>query len=68
MAVYIATRPDCVSDEYLAMLAELKERRHIDICVELGLQRVNYHALRRIRRGHTLGEFIDAVLRMAKTE
>ena len=66
VAVYIATRPDCVSDEYLAMLAELKERRHIDICVELGLQSVNYHALRRIRRGHTLGEFIDAVLRIRR--
>ena len=64
VAVYIATRPDCVSDAYLDALAEIGQRRGIDICVELGLQSVNYHALQTIRRGHTLGEFIDAVLRI----
>ncbi len=65
-AVYIATRPDCVSDAYLAMLADVKERCGIDICVELGLQSVNYHSLQKINRGHTLAEFIDAILRIRK--
>ena len=66
VAVYIATRPDCVSDEYLAMLAEIKVHYGVDICVELGLQSVNYHSLQKINRGHTLGEFVDAVLRIRR--
>ena len=66
VAIYIATRPDCISDEYLAMLQQIKRERGIDICVELGLQSVNYHSLAKINRGHTLGEFIDAVLRLKK--
>lgn len=63
-AVYIATRPDCVNDAYLAMLADLGKAYGVDICIELGLQSVNYHSLQKINRGHTLGEFIDAVLRI----
>lgn len=63
-AVYIATRPDCISDEYLALLADIRDRYGVDICVELGLQSVNYHSLQKINRGHTLAEFLDAVLRI----
>lgn len=64
VAIYIATRPDCINDEYLLMLREEAERLNIDICVELGLQSVNYHSLEKINRGHTLGEFIDAIIRI----
>lgn len=60
----ISTRPDCVSDRYLDFLAEVKEERRLDINIELGLQTVNYHTLVRLNRGHTLAEFIDAVLRI----
>ena len=63
-AVYIATRPDCISDEYLALLADIRDCYGVDICVELGLQSVNYHSLQKINRGHTLAEFLDAVLRI----
>ena len=66
MAVYIATRPDCVSDEHLAVLQEQKEKHNIDICVELGLQSTNVHTLVEINRGHTLAELIDAILRIKK--
>ncbi|WP_196603940.1 TIGR01212 family radical SAM protein [Pectinatus haikarae] len=64
VALYIATRPDCISEYYLARLSEIKKRRNIDICIELGLQTVNYHSLQKINRGHTLAEFIDAVMRI----
>ncbi|WP_196591784.1 TIGR01212 family radical SAM protein [Pectinatus frisingensis] len=64
VALYIATRPDCINEYYLARLNDLKEHRHIDICIELGLQTVNYKSLIKINRGHTLAEFIDAVLRI----
>jgi len=62
----ISTRPDCVNDEYLDFLSHLKRERNLEIDIELGLQTVNYHTLRRVNRGHTLAEFIDAVLRTHK--
>ena len=66
VGIAISTRPDCVSDEYLEFLAELKESRNLDIDIELGLQTVNYHNLVEINRGHTLAEYIDAVLRIKR--
>ena len=63
VAIAIATRPDCVNDRYLDILSELRERRGIDITIELGLQTVNYRTLVRINRGHGLAEFIDATQR-----
>lgn len=64
VAIYIATRPDCVSNEYLAVMSEISLLHKIDICVELGLQSVNYHTLDSINRGHGLAAFIDAVQRI----
>ena len=64
VAVYIATRPDCIRDDYLQSMKEIAEEYQIDICVELGLQSVNYHTLDKINRGHSLAEFIDAILRI----
>lgn len=66
VAVYIATRPDCVRDDYLEIMQEISHKYSIDICVELGLQTVNYHTLDKINRGHSLAEFIDAILRVKK--
>lgn len=65
-AIYISTRPDCISDRYMEFLARLKREKGLDIVVELGLQTVNYHTLRLLNRGHSLAEFIDAVLRIKK--
>lgn len=64
VGISISTRPDCINDQYLDFLQELKADRKLGIDIELGLQTVNYHTLRRINRGHTLAEFIDAVLRI----
>ena len=66
VGVAISTRPDCVNDEYLSFLVELKESRNLDVDIELGLQTVNYHNLVDINRGHTLAEYIDAVLRIKR--
>lgn len=66
VAIYISTRPDCISDRYMEFLAQLKRDRNVDIVLELGLQTVNYHTLKLLNRGHTLAEFIDAVLRIRK--
>jgi radical SAM protein (TIGR01212 family) len=60
--IAISTRPDCIKEEYLEFLADLRLRKGVEISLELGLQTANYHTLNKINRGHTLGEFIDAVL------
>lgn len=66
VGIALATRPDCINDEYLKMLAQIKEEFSVDISIELGLQTVNYHSLIKINRGHTLAEFVDAVLRIKR--
>ena len=64
VAIAISTRPDCIHDDYLAALDAIRKENKVDICIELGLQTVNYKSLIRINRGHTLAEFIDAVMRI----
>jgi radical SAM protein (TIGR01212 family) len=66
VSIALATRPDCVNDKYLEMLAEFSQSKKIDISIELGLQTVNYHSLKKVNRGHTLAEFLDAVLRIKR--
>ncbi|MDO4793162.1 MAG: TIGR01212 family radical SAM protein [Filifactor alocis] len=61
--IAIATRPDCVTDEQLEFLTEIKHYYDIEINLELGLQTVNYRTLEKINRGHGLAEFIDCVNR-----
>ena len=63
--IAISTRPDCISDEILEFLNVIK-KQNVNITIELGLQTVNYHTLKNINRGHTLAEFIDAVLRIKR--
>ncbi len=64
--ICISTRPDCIREEYLEFLHGLSKEKSMEISIELGLQTVNYHSLLYINRGHTLAEFIDAVLRIKK--
>lgn len=66
VGISISTRPDCINDDYLIFLKEISENENLDITIELGLQTVNYHSLKRINRGHSLGEFIDACLRIKR--
>lgn len=64
--ISISTRPDCIRKEYLEVLQEIHQHTGIHIVIELGLQTVNYHTLQKINRGHTLAEFIDAVVQIKK--
>ena len=60
--ISISTRPDCIQTCYLDVLKEVQEQFSIAINIELGLQSVNYHTLDFIERGHSLAEYLDAVL------
>ena len=64
--ISISTRPDCIHDDYLKYLHELHIRTGIQITIELGLQTINYHTLRKINRGHGLAEYVDAVFRISR--
>jgi radical SAM protein (TIGR01212 family) len=66
VALYIATRPDCLNNQYFDIMADIREKSGIDIVVEIGLQTVNYHSLKKLNRGHGLAEFIDSMLRAKK--
>ena len=58
-ALSIATRPDCLPPEILALLSELRQKK--PVWVELGLQTVHASTARYIRRGYPLSIFDNAV-------
>ena len=62
IGVSVSTRPDCIREDYLNFLKEEVQDRGFAVTIELGLQTVNYHTLKDINRGHTLAEYLNAVL------
>lgn len=62
----ISSRPDCINDAYLDILKEIADQHKKLISVELGLQSMSHKTLSNINRGHSLAEFIDAVLRIKR--
>ena len=58
-AISIATRPDCLGPEVLAMLKELQARK--PVWVELGLQTIHPETAALIRRGYDLPVYEEAV-------
>ena len=64
LALSIGTRPDCLPDEMIDMLARLNRRK--PVYVELGLQTIHERTAERINRGYSLPVFEDAVRRLKK--
>lgn len=64
VGIDIATRPDCLSDEWLDYLEDLNKKTFL--IVELGLQSSNDNTLRFINRGHDSKIFRDAVDKLHK--
>ena len=61
-ALSIGTRPDCLPDEVVELLARLNRRK--PVWVELGLQTIHADTARLIRRGYELSVYEDAVARL----
>lgn len=57
----VGTRPDCVPDEVLDLLAEYARNRFV--AVEYGLQSIHDRSLAWMNRGHDAASFFDAVAR-----
>ncbi|UCG13522.1 MAG: TIGR01212 family radical SAM protein [Deltaproteobacteria bacterium] len=55
----VGTRPDCVSDSVLDLLAELNQQTCL--WIEYGLQSVHDRTLALINRGHHLAAYLDAM-------
>ncbi|BAL96181.1 TIGR01212 family radical SAM protein [Rubrivivax gelatinosus] len=58
----VGTRPDCVPDAVLALLAGYRERGY-EVWLELGLQSAHDETLARVNRGHGWAAYADAVAR-----
>lgn len=58
----IGTRPDCLSEDVVALLAEVNARKPVS--VELGLQTIHESTARYIRRGYDAEIYFDAVKRL----
>lgn len=61
-ALSIATRPDCLPDEVIALLKELNCRK--PVFVELGLQTIHEKTAEYIRRGYTLDVYDTALQKL----
>ena len=61
-ALSIGTRPDCLPDEVVQLLARLNRIK--PVWVELGLQTIHADTARLIRRGYGLSVYEDAVARL----
>lgn len=62
VALSIATRPDCLGDDILALLDELNKIK--PVFVELGLQTIHEKSAAYIRRGYPLSIYDDAVKKL----
>ena len=58
----VSTRPDCLTDETIALLASYRDRVD-EVWVELGLQSASDRLLRMMNRGHDVSCWQDAVSR-----
>ncbi len=58
----VATRPDCIPEETVALLARLNRIK--PVWVELGLQTIHEESARYIRRGYPLAVYEDALRRL----
>lgn len=59
VALSVATRPDCLGDDVLALLERLNRQK--PVWVELGLQTIHPDTARYIRRGYSLEVYDEAV-------
>lgn len=63
-AISIGTRPDCLGEDVLELLARLNRIK--PVWVELGLQTIHEHTAQYIRRGYPLEVYDEAVRRLKK--
>lgn len=61
VALAVSTRPDCLDDDKLSLLASFA--KDYDVYLELGLQTIHDKTLETVNRGHDFASFKEAVLK-----
>ena len=64
VGLIIGTRPDCISEELLNVLAELS--LHTFILIEYGIESTDNETLKYINRGHTYEDAVEAITETSK--
>ncbi len=64
--IAISTRPDCISQEQLEFLEQLKKDTGVEITIELGLQSSNNKTLEILNRKHSVEDYIEAAKKIKK--
>ncbi len=64
VGLMIGTRPDCLSDEVLDLIASYK-RDDFELWLEIGMQTMHEESLKFLNRHHTHADTLDAVQRAA---
>lgn len=64
VGLVISTRPDCIDEPVMDYLAELGQKTYV--MVEFGLESHLDESLKRMNRGHTVGESVMAIEETAK--
>jgi len=59
VGISIGTRPDAVDESKLALIASYK--KNYEVGIEYGLQSMHNETLRKINRGHTYEDFLEAL-------
>ncbi|MBO7570933.1 MAG: TIGR01212 family radical SAM protein [Bacteroidales bacterium] len=60
IGLVISTRPDCVYDEIMRLLADYAKEKYVEI--EFGLESTKNSTLELINRGHTYEQAVDAII------
>ena len=60
IGLVISTRPDCVDDEIMRLLADFAKEKYVEI--EFGLESTKNSTLEFINRGHTYEQAVDAIM------
>ncbi len=63
----IATRPDCLSEDYLQTIKDFSMETGLKVTFEIGLQIANDQILSAVNRGHTVEDFVDSVRKIKKS-
>lgn len=66
VALAVATRPDCITEEVANLLKHYKNKYYV--YVELGLQTANQNVAKKFNRGYTNQDFINAVNLLASVD
>lgn len=64
VALAIATRPDCLSEDILDLLSEINDKTYL--WIELGLQTINDKSAKFIRRGYSIKIYEEAIEKLNK--